>query len=318
MKSRIEVLYRIGGIELVLHKIFDRVFRRATCNDVIYKKCAKASPKDYPRLLSDLYEYKLCRKLNLDNPRYYTEKIQWIKLYDLSEKKTRLADKYLVRKWIEDTISADILIPLLGVWDDSNEIDFDSLPNKFVLKCNHGSGWNIVIKDKTKINYGEVRSQLNKWLHLNFAYCAGLEMQYAQIKPKIIAETYMEQLDRDLIDYKIHCFNGNPRIVQLIGERDLKSHRAKECFLDLNWNRTDNMCHTYDQYEMVPQKPINFNEMVEIAKRLSEGFIYVRVDLYNINGKILFSEMTFTPASGFHEFSSLDIDRYVGDMIEVK
>ena len=151
-----------------------------------------APESKYPELLCDWY-YETCEKaLDLSRPRTYNEKVQWLKLYDTTPLKTRLSDKYLVRQWISEKIGDQYLIPLLGAWDHFDEIDFDALPNQFVLKANHGCGWLVIVKDKNKFNRGDAKKKFDYWMHTNFAYCAGLELQYRDIKPKIIAERYLE------------------------------------------------------------------------------------------------------------------------------
>lgn len=240
--------------------------------------------------------------LDLDHPADFNQKIQWLKLYDTIPLKTRLADKYLVREWIEGKIGAQYLIPLLGVWDNADKIDFDKLPNQFCLKANHGSGMNYIVKDKTTLTKKKVRNlrkMMNIWMKTPFGMATGLELQYANIPRKIIAEEYIEQDNGNLFDYKIHCFNGEPKIVQIIGDRNFVNHTGKEIFLDMNWKKKELMYHSYDSYDEVPKKPTQYDEMIAVAKRLSKDFIYVRVDLYIVCSKVYFGEMTFTPASGF-------------------
>ena len=236
--------------------------------------------------------------LNLDDPQTFNEKIQWLKLYDATPLKTRLSDKYLVRDWVKEKIGEEYLIPLLGVWDCFDDIDFSSLPDKFVLKCNHGSGMNIVVKNKSKFDKEKAKCKIDKWMKTNYAFAAGFEMQYEKIVPKIIAEEYIQQFNDNLMDYKIHTFNGIPKIIQVIGDRNIEAHKAKIAHFNTKWELQKVMHHAYGNYEKLPEKPENFEKMLEIAAKLAEGFQYVRVDLYNLSGKILFGEMTFTPASG--------------------
>ena len=231
--------------------------------------------------------------------------------------KIRLEDKYLVRDWIKEKIGEEYLVPLLGVWDKFDDIDFDSLPDQFALKCNHGSNMNVIVKDKSLIDKNKTKEKFDRWMKTNYAFTSGLELHYKDIPPKIMSEKYIEQLDNDLIDYKIHFFNGIPKIIQIIGNRNLETHTAKECFLTTDWIPRELMYHTYDSYENIPEKPENLNELLKIAEILGKGFSYVRVDLYDLSGKIMFGEMTFTPASGVGKWKDKKASILVGSWINL-
>lgn len=257
---------------------------------------------------------------DIEHPLTYNDKIQWLKLYDLSELKTILSDKFLVRNWISDKIGEEYLTNLLGVWDSVDRVDFSCLPNQFCLKANHGSGMCYVVKDKSKLKQSDlvkIRDIMNIWMRTPF-YAQSIEFQYKNISRKIIAEEYIVQMDGDLKDYKIHCFNGVPRIIQVIGERNLSSHTGKEAFFDKEWNRIPLMYHTYEQYNKSPQRPDNLFEMLKLAGILSSGFKYVRVDFYNIDGAIKFGEMTFTPASGYGQWTDEIYNLKVGEMLSLE
>ena len=172
-----------------------------------YKNC---SPNNYEKELKNWYKRWMKKDLNLENPQTFNEKIQWLKLYDSTPIKTQLADKYLVRDYIKEKIGEEYLVPLLGAWDKFDDIDFDKLPDKFVLKCNHGSGWNIIVTDKNNFDRAEAKKKMDTWMQKNFAFCAGFELHYKNIKPKIIAEKFIEG---EMHDYRILCFNGEPKIV---------------------------------------------------------------------------------------------------------
>ena len=275
----------------------------------------KADANDYPRLIKAIYKYYTSKPLNLNNPRTFNEKIQWLKLYDNSLLKTKLTDKYQVREWIKEKIGENYLVPLLGVWDGFDEINFDSLPDSFVLKCNHGSGMSVIVEDKNKIDKSKLKELFDYWMNINFAYNS-LELHYKDISRKIIAEDYIEQNNGDLLDYKIHVFNGEPKIIQVIGQRNFLSNTAKECFFTPQWTPQDVKYHTYDSYELLPEKPFNLDEMLEISRILAKGFKYVRVDLYNLEGRIKFGEMTFTSASGFTKWGK-DIQSLFGSWINL-
>ncbi len=236
------------------------------------------------------------QKLNLHNPRGFNEKIQWSKLYDSTPLKTRLADKYLVRDWVAEKIGKQYLIPLLGVYDRFEEIDFSKLPDSFVIKCNHGSAYNIIVKDKAQLDLADVKTKLDRWMSENFAFKNGVELHYLNIPPKIIIEQYMqEESGEDLRDYKITCFDGKPEFIWIDGDR-FSEHKRN--LYDLEWNQLDaKVCSRYKTFES-PSKPECLDEMLRLASILSNGFSYVRVDFYIINGKLYFGEMTFTSESG--------------------
>lgn len=186
-----------------------------------YDYYAQLSPQAYASELQEWFWDVMGKKLDLDNPRTYNEKIQWLKLYDSTPLKTRLADKYLVRDWVKEKIGEEYLVPLLGVWDSFDEIDFDALPQSFVLKANHGCGWNLIVKDKRLLDREDARRKFQTWMKLNFAYRNGLELHYMNIRPRIIAEAYLENDHDDLNDYKVFCFGGE-------GPAHYVSHRPKD------------------------------------------------------------------------------------------
>ena len=299
MINKIRGYFEIGGLNLLLFMVEDRLFHGHNGRDYMLKVLRSAEPAEYPDLLKSIWRLHSDTPLDLENPKSFNEKIQWLKLYDTTSLKTRLADKYMVRDWIKAMIGEQYLVPLLGVWDSFDDINFSILPDHFVLKCNHGSGMNMVVKDKNRLDLKVAKARFDKWMKDDYTFLNGFEMQYKDIPHKIIAEEYIEQMDSNLLDYKIHVFGGEPRIIQVIGDRDLVNHTGKEAFLDLNWQPQDLMYHTYDMYEEIPERPENLDEMLRIAKVLGTDFRYVCVDLYDIDGTILFGEMTFTPASGY-------------------
>jgi hypothetical protein len=261
------------------------------------KKCDKLSSMDkneYPVLLAKMYEERIGHSLDWNNLRTYTEKMQWEKLYDDNPLKVQLSDKYAVRDWVKNKIGEKYLIPILGVWDRYEDIDFDTLPKQFVLKTNHGSGTNLIVKDKSKINHRRVSRMFTEWLKTDYAYVSGFELHYSKIKPKIIAEKYMASFENDLPDYKFLCFDGNPMYCRVDMGRFADHVRS---VFDKEWIRQDWNQGNYPPCPNVP-RPQNYDEMLEVAAKLSQGFSHVRVDLYNINGAIYFGEMTFTSGSG--------------------
>lgn len=283
----------------------------------------KMGLKEYSALKKELYKQELQtwyqrvtgKYLNLDNPCTFNEKIQWLKLYDSTPIKTRLADKYLVRDWVKEKIGEQYLIPLLGVYDKFEEIDFEKLPNQFVIKCNHGCAYNIIVRDKTKLDLAEVKEKLNKWMSENFAFKAGYELHYRDIKPKIIIEKYMENKgSQNLYDYKFWCFNSEVKYMQF---RDDFSANLKMVFYDLNWKKQP-FYYDHPLYDKELEKPDNFQDMINIAKKLCQGFAFVCVDMYRLNdGTIYFGEMTFTRSTGAAHWNNEKYNKTLGDMIKL-
>ncbi len=272
-------------------------------------------PEDkYPEALKKWYKEKMKSELNLEHPKTYTEKVQWLKLNDMDELKTKLADKYLVRDYVKDKIGEKYLVKLLGVWDNFDEIDFDKLPDKFVLKANHGCAFNIIVRDKKNFDKEDARKKFNKWLKTNFAYCSGLELQYKNIKPKIIAEEYLENDGSDLYDYKVWCFDGKPYYTMFLSERN-KS--LKMSFYDNDW-KLQPFVYSHKKNDKAIERPDNFNELLEAAKKLSKGFKHVRVDFYRLNdGTLKFGELTFSSASGYMSWRPIKYNRFFGDLIKL-
>ena len=263
-------------------------------NEAKTHKVKKQFVAPYRKELENWYK-RMCTPINIDYPRTFNEKIQWSKIYDSTPIKTRLADKYLVRDWVAEKIGDKYLIPLLGVYDSFEEIDFDKLPNQFVIKCNHGCAYNIIVKDKSKLDLTDVKAKLDKWMSENFAFKNAYELHYRDIPKKIIIEKYMDDGTGDLRDYKFTCFNGKPEFIWIDSDRHTEHKRN---LYDLNWNQLNCKVNTkYDTFPS-PEKPKCLNEMIQLAKILSSGFNYVRVDFYIINDKIYFGEMTFTSSSG--------------------
>ena len=281
-------------------------------NYKLHKYCA---PEMRTVALADWYFEKTGEILNLDNPQTFNEKIQWMKLYDSTQLKTRLADKYLVREWVKEKIGEEYLIPLLGVWDNFDEIDFDKLPNQFVLKCNHGCGYNIIVKDKSNFDINEARGKINSWMREDFAFKGGFEMHYSDIPHKIIAEKYIENSNNDLYDYKVWCFNGKAHYIQFLTERYIDG--IKTTFYDTKWNKLDFVNFLPRDTKTNP-KPEKLDLLIQLCEKLAQGFNYVRIDFYITNeGCIYFGEMTFTPASGTHDWDPKSTNLKLGQLIEL-
>ncbi|MBE6196713.1 MAG: glycosyltransferase [Rikenellaceae bacterium] len=263
------------------------------------------------RLNSFLYKRAIGRSLNWKNLNAYTEKMQWAKFYDRDQMKTLLSDKYLVREWVSKKIGKEFLIPLIGVWDKFSEIDFNSLPNQFVLKTNHGSGSVLIVKDKEKFDIANARKLFNDWMSIDYAYATGFELQYSNIKRKIIAEKYLETDLGELQDYKFLCFDGKPYYCWVDLGRFGKHTRN---VYNLDWELQPWNQYTYGNSKDPIPKPKNFEKMVEIATSLCQGFSHVRVDLYNIDGVIYFGEMTFTNGCGFDKIIPDEYDYILGQL----
>lgn len=281
----------------------------------IYFGVSKYLYKISPELKVKL-DYKLStgKKLNLKNPTDFNEKLQWLNLYDNNPLRIECADKYGVREYLIKKGLDKYLPNLLGVYDKVDEINFESLPQKFVLKCTHGCGFNIICKDKSELNIEDAKSKLNKWLHTDFGAEAG-EIQYSKIKPKIICEEFLDALDTDVpIDYKIHCFNGKPKFVLACVDRykDLSL-----LFYDFEWNRLEYQSKSYYS-EKKATKPKNLNEMIDISKKIAKDFKFVRVDFFEIEGKVYIGELTFTPNAGRIKYINDETLIEVGNMLKIK
>lgn len=261
--------------------------------------------------------YRICcgKKLNLKNPSTFNEKIQWLKLYDSTPLKTELSDKHLVKQWVADKIGDEYLIPTLGVWDRFEDIDFTKLPEKFVLKATHGSGMNIIVPDKSTLDYADAKKKFDVWLKRNLGYHS-LELNYINIKPRIIAEEYLENSGGNLFDYKIWCYHGVPKYIHYIGER--ANNETKEIFFDTNWTKLACNSGTYPPFSAEIPKPARLNELFEIASMLAKGFTFVRVDFYVLNdGSFKFGEMTFYPGSGYYAWNGEGCDGQMGTGINL-
>lgn len=277
------------------------------------------SLSDKKKIIAHQFKHTHGVEPDLENPKTFNEKLQWIKLYDHNPIYTLLSDKYRVREYIKDKIGEQYLIPLLGVWDNPDDIDFDKLPDRFVLKVNWGSGQNIIVTDKSKLNIAETREKLRKWMRPESnLYYYSFEWQYKDIEPKITAEEYLESLDENsALDYKFLCFGGEPFLCWVSN----KNKKVKErSFYDMDWNMTD--IELLEPGKVMAEKPAprpqNLDKMIELSRILSAGFPEVRVDLYLLaNGDIKFGELTFTSASGYSPWKPSSIDKKMGDLIDL-
>lgn len=266
-----------------------------------------------PLLYADYFRsYK--RILNLSNPDTFGAKIQWIKKYGQLERYKDLVDKYKVRKYVEKKIGKNYLINLYGVYNKPEEIDFDKLPNKFVLKCNHGSGEVIICTDKSRIDKELIKKKMNSWLEVDF-YDITKEIQYKGIEKKIVCEEYLQDDSGSLRDYKIFCFNGEPKFIEIDSDR-YTNHRMD--FYDLNWNKMELRKRKYKNSVNSIKEPNKLDEMLKVARILSEEFSFIRVDLYIVEENIYFGELTFTPANGTSQFYPIEKDLEISKFINLR
>lgn len=256
------------------------------------------------------------RRLDLKEPKTFTEKLNWLKLYDRNPEYCKIVDKYEVRKYIAQQLGEEYLIPLLGVWDRVEDIDFDKLPEQFVLKCTHDSGSVVLCSGKNCFDYNAAKIKLAAKLKSNL-FWHGREWPYKDLKPRIIAEQYMENEDgEDLIDYKFFCFNGKPEFVYV--SQGLSNHEtARLCYMWLDWTPTPFRRTDFDLFETLPPRPKRFDQMLEAAKLLSRDYPFARVDFYEINGQLYFGEITFYPGAGFTAFEPEEWDYKLGKLLEI-
>jgi hypothetical protein len=269
---------------------------------------------DY-RFICKQYKKKFGYKLNLKDPKTFTEKINWKKIYDHNPLYTYCTDKFLVRNYVTEKIGPEYLIPLIQVVDRAKDVCFDKLPESFIVKANHGCCWNKIVFDKNKLNDKDKASIIklcNCWLKKNY-YIWGREHQYKYIKPKIIVEKLLlDECGGLPEDYKFFCFNGNVEFFTVEIDR-FENHTRK--IFDKNWNELNFSLGDLEIYKGQIERPINLDMMLKIVTKLSENFSFVRVDLYNVRNKIYFGELTFTPNNGHGKFYPSIYDFFYGQKL---
>ena len=275
----------------------------------VFAKIVKRSPIVASKLL---YWKKFKRRLNLENPQTFNEKLMWLKLFEDNTLKTKFTDKVEVRKYLSTLGFENLLVPIIDIADRVEDIIFEQLPKKFVLKCSHGSGFNIICTDKRELDYKETRLQLEKWMVTDYSI-RNAEIHYSSIKPRIIIEHFLEpSSNKEPINYQLHCFHGEPRIIEVILERDTLEEQA--IMLTTDWEDTQYMKKKLPN-DMAAFKPKQLGELLKIAKKLSRPFTYVRVDLYIVDEKIYFNELTFTPAAclddEIHEEANIELGQLI-------
>lgn len=262
-----------------------------------------------------LYKRSKGEKLNLKQPKTFSEKLLYLKLntYYNNPLVTKCADKYMVREYIKEKGFNELLNELIGVYDSVDQIKWKELPQKFVLKCNHGSGYNIICTDKNKLDIDYTKKQLKKWMSEDY-WKFSAEVNYKFIKKKIICEKY---LDTDIgflpIDYKIYCFNGEPKAILVMFDRDSS---PKGVFMSTNWEFISNV-DKYGAIDELPEKPYSLETMISAARKLSEPFPFVRVDFYQYLNQAIFGEMTFTPAGGISPSETEIDEKSMGELLNI-
>lgn len=287
-------------------------------NSKIYKYLTKKFRfilcKTSPRLASiRIYNRTHDKKINLKNPKLFNEKLVYLKLKNINNDLiVKCADKVEVRNYVIENGYEDILNDVIGIYNNPDEIDWEKLPNKFAIKCNHGCGYNIICKNKKELNEKDVKNQLRMWMKENFGYDTA-EVHYLKIPRRIICEKYIDIGNGKLpTDYKFYCFNGKAKLVLIMNDRE--EEITKE-FYDLNWN----LLHLRDgekKPKTLTKKPKNLDYMITCAEKLAEPFEFVRVDFYDINNKLIFGELTFTPAACNGKYTP-EADKMLGDMLEI-
>ncbi len=262
------------------------------------------------------YRIRMNKKLNLKHPTTFNEKLQWLKIYDRKPVYTMMVDKYEVKKIVADKIGGEYIIPTLGVWDKFDDVDFDSLPNQFVLKCTHDSGGLVICRDKSKLDIEAVRKKINRCLKRNYYY-TNREWPYKNVKPRIIAEKYMaDESGYELKDYKFFCFDGLAKVMFIASDRFNPNEETKFDFFDMDFNHLPfTNGHPNASHDI--RCPESFEKMKELAGILSKGIPQVRVDFYDINGQVYFGELTFSHWSGMTPFEPEEWDEKLGALIHL-
>lgn len=303
----------IGGkISKIRRYLFDPNFR-FLLNSRRMKKYKKMEDRDY---LQKTFECLIGYEPNFCNPTSFNEKLQWLKLYDRKPEYTIMVDKYRVREYITKKIGDQYLIPLIGVWDSPEDIDFTSLPDQFAMKCNHNSGLGMCIcSDKSKLDISKVKKNLERGLKEDY-YLTGREWPYKDVPRRIVAEQFLQSDDGGLTDYKVHCFNGVPKFVLVCRDRFAKSGLTED-FYTPEWEHMDVKRPKIPNSATSIARPEKLDELLRLAGELSKDIPFLRVDFYIVKGKIYFSELTFYPASGFEGYDPPEWDGIFGEWLKL-
>ena len=254
------------------------------------------------------------KHLNLKEPKEFADKIQWLKLNYYKQNYQKYVDKFEVRAFIKEKIGEKYLNDLIAVYDNVEDISLDTLPQKFVLKGTHGSGYNIIVNDKSKLNWDKAKSKLKTYIKTNY-FNKYKEFIYKDIKPRIVAEKYLDQLDNDhIVDYKFMCFHGEPKFIHV---KTFENDRIKEAYYTINWEKIEPEVISQNHLKGAIKKPANFDEMIGVSKTLSDGFIFIRVDLYAIGSRVYFGELTFFHKGGMKRNYIESLNKVMGDLIQL-
>ena len=281
------------------------------------KRVLKLFSRIFPDKLFLKIKYYLVfkKRLNLKNPQTFNEKLQWLKLNNRKDIYTTMVDKYEVKKYVSNIIGSEYIIPTLGVYSNFDEIDFDKLPNQFVIKCTHDSCGLIIVKNKNEMDITNTRKKITRCLKANYYY-SGREWPYKNVKPRIIIEPYLEDFKyKELRDYKFFAFSGKVELMFIATNRQGNGDTYFD-FFDKKFNHLD-IINGHKMNPITPEKPENFKKMIELAEKLSKDLVHVRVDFYEVNGKIFFGELTFYHWSGFVPFEPENWDKKLGSYIKL-
>ena len=266
----------------------------------IREKIALLQPDD--KFIGNVYKKRFGKEMNLKDPQTLSEKLQWLKLFYRHEDMPICSDKYAIREYLSKHNLDHLCNEVIGIFDDASEICFEELPDRFVAKATHGSGWNLICKDKSKLNWKESVDLMNSWLKLDL-FVFGREWNYKEVKPRIVVEKFIDH--EPLNDYKFMCYNGEPLYMQLNND-DQDKHFVD--FYDLKtWERFPVTYTAYHRSDRDIEKPELFNQMMELARELSRPFPFVRVDFYSFDNQIILGEMTFFPGGGLRPFVPMEL-----------
>ncbi|MDU0349606.1 ATP-grasp fold amidoligase family protein [Actinomyces sp. MRS3W] len=286
--------------------------------DAVYRRNCRLDPRHYRAALERWYRLSTGQTCDLDHPQTFTEKAQWLKLYDSTPIKGRLADKYLMREFVAQQIGEEYLVPLVGVWDSADDIDFDALPDRYVLKATHGSRWNLVVPEGRALNVASARRQLTDWLGRRMAMTGGFELHYEFCEPRIVCEQFLQDDSGGLRDYKFMAFNGQVQFAITVDGR-FTEERMVTVLPD--WSRAPFRYNAhYDRGEDAAadlSRPQHLEEMLEITTQLARDFALARVDFYEVAGRVYVGEITFTSSNGLPRFAPAHYDAVVGSQLSL-
>lgn len=296
-----------------------KFFKKSATITMLYDKSKEIYYKyliSDEKLIKKKFKEKLGREVELNNPIKFNDKLQWLKLNWYDPLATKCADKYEVREFVKERIGEEYLNELYGVYDSVEEIDIEKLPNSFVLKATHGSGWNIICKDKNKMNWDEEFKMMKRWFRTNY-YWQNREWVYKDIKPRIICEKFLRQDDeKELRDYRFFCFKGEPKFIAVDFSITDKSKTRRNLY-DLEWNLIDAEISYPKEISIKVEKPKKLGEMIDLSRQLSSEFPHARIDFYYINEKLIFGEITFFHQSGMGKIIPEEFEIEMGSWLEL-